>query len=272
MIKAFSKQTLMFILFIITATCQSLALLINTSKNFFNYRHMSNIQSFKFTLMAAGFPESQIHSICREDPFFDIRNTAQHKILLSSNVSIEHSNLSIEDLTDQYILNLLNLRHKFLYKLSENDNILIYICGHAATEFFKICDKYYMFTDDIMTALVYLSKRVKRAVIILDTCQASSLIKPSEIPPNICVITTSNADEFSYSSIYVPSLGVSTIDDFGFSIFNRGLNLDSSLKSYFNGISDEISSTVTCWGNGDFTLKSLLFDNENHPIQKFRID
>lgn len=265
------KSPMLIILFASTVLCQTLALLINTSKNFFNYRHMSNIQSFRHTLISAGFPENHIHSICREDPFFDTRNTVQNKIFLTSKISIEHSNLSIEDLTDQYILNLLCLRHRFTYKLSENDNILIYICGHAASEFFKVCDKYYMFTDDIMTALKYLSKRVKRGVIILDTCQASSLVRPSEIPPNICVVTSSNADEYSYSSIYVPFLGVSTIDDFGFSVFNRGLDLECSLSSYFSQISDEISSTVTCWGNGNFTLKNLLFDNEGHSVQKFRI-
>lgn len=251
--------------------CRSMALLINTSKYFFNYRHMANIQTFQNTLIKAGLSKSDILCIAREDPFYDIRNTNKDEVVLDKNISIAHTSCNLEDLTDQYIFNLFRLRHPQLYQLTENDNILIYICGHGADEFFKVCDKYYMFTDDIITSIQHLSNRVNKAVIILDTCQASSLIKANEIPSNVCVITTSNNKEFSYSSLFDASLGVSTVDDFAFSVFSNGLDLESNLKAFFEKISKELISTVSCFGNDEILIKDLLFGSDDSKISKFNI-
>lgn len=261
----------MFFTFFVLIACKSVALLINTSKNFFNYRHMSNIQSLQYSLIKAGFPENDVISICREDPFLDSRNTSKDKIIIKSDISIPHVQTNIENLTEQYILNLLYLRHSLLYKLAENDTLLIYMCGHGATEFFKVCDKYFIFTNDLMDAIIYLSTRVKKALIILDTCQASTLIKPEKIPSNVCVVTSSKDNEFSFASTYETSLGVSSIDDFAYSIYNNGLNLEIDIISFFEIISKSMESTVSCWGNSDITLRDILFAPENQLVSKFII-
>lgn len=233
---------------------------------------MSNTQSFRYSLVKAGFSPDQILCISREDPFYDSRNLQNDKIHLNDKISLDHSLISLEKLTDKYLLNLLYLRHNFLFQIDENDNVLIYICGHAASEFFKICDKYYMFSNDIMSAITYLSTRIKFGVIILDTCQASSLISPSEIPSNICIVTTSSSTEFSYSSVYVPSLGISSIDDFSYSIYTHGLHLQTTIEECFGLVSKNMSSTVTCWGSSNITLRDFLFSHENDKIERFKID
>ncbi len=265
---------------------------------------MANLQAIQNSLIKIGLPENNIISICREDPFLDPRNIKNEVILQSefdeadSNTTdaidttntfnttnivnklhtslanplanFPHKTSIHENLSDQFILNLLNLRHKALYDLSENDNIFIYLCGHATTDFFKIVDRFFLFTEDITDALNYLSKRLKNVVLILDTCKAGSLINKSRISfKNMMVITSSNEVEFSYSSIHDHTLGIACVDDFVSHIAKNGIDTDLTFKEYFNKM--KLKSTVECIGN-DMKISTFFAQNnasENYIPHKF---
>lgn len=253
-------------------SCKTVAVLINTSKNFFNYRHTSNVQAMSVILTNAGLPEENIIVIQREDAHEDKRNPVKGKVYFTSKDSIPHKKHPSMQINEQFILNIFHLRWKGLFDLSPDDTVIFYMCGHGREGFFKVCDRYFIFKDDLMNAIQALSKRVKRAIIILDTCQASSLIDGNKLEDNTVVITTSLEDEFSYSTYIAKFLGISSIDDFVYEMYKRGINKAMSVKDYFEGLNGKsIKSTVKCWGKGLFKLADIFSSDEGveRPVSKF---
>ncbi|KAM0680508.1 hypothetical protein GINT2_001196 [Glugoides intestinalis] len=249
-----------------------MAVLINTSKNFFNYRHMSNLQAMNVLLINAGLPQENIIVIQREDAHEDMRNPIKGKVYFTSKETIPHKKFPSIQLDEQVILNIFYLRWKGLLELSSEDTVIFYMCGHGRDEFFKVCDRYFIFKNDLMNAIQALSKRLKRAIVILDTCKAASLVDSSKLEENICVITTSLENEFSYSTLIANAIGVSSIDDFVYKIYKRGIDKSINVKDYFEGLNgNSLKSTVKCWGQGAFRLSDIFSKEEGreNPVRKF---
>lgn len=259
----------MFYLFVVVLA-KTYSVLIDTSKGFFNYRHMSNIQALYHILQETGIPSNQILPVFRENPLEDPRNLMPGKCHFSDTESIKSYNMEPEPITEQFVLNILQLRHFMLRGVDENDNLLIYMCGHGRDSFFKVCDRYFIFKDDLMDSIQYISRRVCRALIILDTCQALSLIDKDTIPPNISVVVTSLEDEFSYATSTVSSLGVFGIDDFIYAMYRNRPRLEMSVEEYFGQISPALHSTVRCWGDTNARVGEFFSSrNEDRELRGF---
>lgn len=248
----------MLCLFVAVVVARTFSILIDTSKGFSNYRHMSNIQAFCHILQEAGFPDSQILPVFWEDPLEDPRNLMPGKCYFNDAESIIHHKMKAEQITEQFILNILRLRHSMLKDLDENDNLMVYMCGHGRDNFLKVCNRCFIFKNDLMDAIWYISRRVGRAMLILDTCQASSLIDHDSIPPNITVIATSLEDEFSYSSSVVSSLGVFGIDDFAYAMYKIRPMLEVSVEEYFGHIAPVLESTLKLWGDTKVKMEEFF--------------
>ncbi|ELA41152.1 uncharacterized protein VICG_01851 [Vittaforma corneae ATCC 50505] len=257
----------MIILFhLLKGYCKTMGILINTSKNFFNYRHMSNIQVMHYLLRNSGLPSENILIFQREDPFMDPRNIFKDKVFLSEDISIPHYQMPPSKISEHFILNIFYLRHPLLYRLDSKDSLIFYMCGHAREQFFKVSDRYFIFKNDLMRAINPLSQRVSKILLILDTCQASSLIDDDGIPPNVCVISTSSTIEFSYSHSNVSLLGVSSIDEVMFTMYRKGIDGTVLICEYFEGFNDgTLKSTVKCHGNRSFKFSDFI-GNSNEDM------
>lgn len=292
---------LLFFYFLELINCKTIAVLINTSKNFFNFRHTSNVFTLNYSLKNLGIEPENIYIFQRENLFEDPRNTKKYqlistdqnksidnktdksinknmvqnndksidRIFINKNESVEYKNVPTYPLTEHFILNLFFLRHKFLYKLNNSDSLIFYMCGHAREEFFKISDRFFIFKNDIMRAIYYLSKRLSKVLIILDTCQAESLIDPLKISKNIAIITTSSNTEFSYSHSVIPFLGVSGIDDSTYKIYKNKMSINGYISKYFEDFNDgTLRSTIKCHGNRTFKFSDFLRDeNDIKPFE-----
>lgn len=258
----------MLCLFVVAIVAKTYSVLIDTSKGFFNYRHMSNIQAFCHILHEAGFPDNQILPVLGENPLEDARNLMLGKCCFNDTESIRSYKMKPELISEQFVLNILRLRHTMLKDLDENDNLLIYMCGHGRDNFLKVCNRFFIFRDDLMDAIKYISKRVCRAMVILDTCQASSLIHHDSIPQNITVVATSLENEFSYSSNVVSSLGVFGIDDFVYAMYKVRPMLEVSVEEYFEQIAPALKSTLKWWGDTKVKMGEFFSSSNEDRILK----
>lgn len=260
----------MLLLLITQVLCKTMSLLVNTSKDFLNYRHMSNIQAVYRLLIDSGFPKSNILPIFKDDPNEDTKNIRKGRIYFNDTESIDQVKMEPMDLNEHILLNLLYLKHEKLLDMDENDNMIIYMCGHSREGFIKICDRHFLFKDDLMRAIQYLSNRLNKVLLILDTCQASTLIDTNDIPSNVTVVTSSLQAEFSYSNRSVSSLGVAGIDDFAYEIFRKGIDKKKRVGEYFGEMNDgKLKSTVACWGNKETIIEEFFTENKRE-IQPFK--
>ena len=252
------------------------ALLISTSAYFTNYRHMANIMALRKLLLNNNFDAQNIHLFAPDNQIENDRYLLKSEILLDENMRIQYTNakdmnLKIIKLTEFVLMDILLLRMKQFQEIDENDNLMIYLCGHAREGFFKTCSKYFLFKDDIEAAMNYLSKRVANCLIILDTCQAESLV--GEIPGNVALVTTSMEGEFSFSSRTSEILGIYSIDDFMYELYTNAeemLTREMTLIRLADMMNYRIKSKVKLHGSREYKANDFFTRNDTpREIKKF---
>lgn len=262
---------MLFIMYLLQISCKTACVLINTSKNFFNYRHMSNIHAMHYLMQSIGFSSTDIHVVGQEDLFRDPRNILKDGVHFTESIVVPHIPLDPSPISEQYILNLFYLRHPALYKLDKFDNAIIYMCGHAREGFFKVSDRYFIFRADLTRAVRVLSERLSRVLIILDTCQASSLVD-NELPNNVCVVTTSSHTEFSFSDSSLRLLSAPGIDEAVLLMYKRGIVKNITVSEYFNGLNDgSLKSHINCYGNLEFKFSDFLNMAYANAMSKYEL-
>merc|ERR1719160_1116783 len=165
------------------------AVLVDTSRYWYNYRHNSNTLTFYRTLKRLGIPDSQIILMLGEDAACNPRNSRPGQIFNEQHHSI---NLYGEDVEVDYrgdevsVDNFIRLlvgrhppgtaRNKRLLTDSTS-NIFIFITGHSGDEFIKFQDWEEITSNDIADALnqMHIQKRYKSIFWATDTCQAATL-------------------------------------------------------------------------------------------------
>ncbi|CAE8632840.1 unnamed protein product [Polarella glacialis] len=203
------------------------AVLVDTSRYWYNYRHAANVLSFYHTVKRLGIPDSQILLMLAEDAPCNARNARPGTVF---NDRHRRTNLYGEEVEVDYrgdevnvenFIRLLTGRHhpstprnKRLLTDSSS-NIFIFITGHSGDEFIKFQDWEEMTTNDIGDAFKQMEKQRRYGQIfwIADTCQASTLHKEF-YSPGIVAYGSSRKNENSYSHHSDPEIGIALIDRF----------------------------------------------------------
>ena len=270
----------MFILHVFSIFTLNYAILANLSKNFFNYRHHTNIQILYNILHENGFTQEEIVALQQDDLAKDPRNIQKlskdfkDHLFLTNNVLLEYHQIPTTFLNLKTLLNILQLNHPKLITADENSNILIYLCGHGNEDFLKIVDRYFLMSNDIHSCINRIHKRVKNILLILDTCQAEGLINREELPKNVSVITTSVLDQSSYSSNTSNKLGIHTVDDFPLLMYENRQKIGTlKVDEFFNKQNFNLeTSTVTVTKNEIFKMADFFTqEKRNNQINKFVI-
>lgn len=252
---------MIFLLYLLLIQTKNYAILVNTSKGYINYRHTTSIQLFYNILIDNNFSENEIVSLFVEDQIQDPRNLFKEKIAIE--IPIKYFKLQTTDLNLQSLVEILSLKHNKLKYINENDNLLIYLCGHGNTNFLKLYNRFFFFKNDLMKILNKISKRVNGVFLIVDTCKAESLIDRKNIPENVYIATTSAETEMSYSIEIDPILGVSTADAVPYLFYKMVPNyMDKKLDEIFYHMNlNDLKSIITYGGNKDFVLKDFLIQD-----------
>lgn len=219
------------------------AVLVSTSRFWFNYRHMANVLSFYRSVKKLGIPDSQVILMLADDIACNPRNSFSGSIFNNQDRGIDLYGENIEvdyrgyEVTVENFIRLLTdrwdddqPRSKRLLT-DENSNIFIYMTGHGGDQFLKFQDAEEISTYDLADAFgqMHEKKRYNEIFFMIDTCQANTMY--SQIySPNILCVGSSELDESSYSHHSDVEIGVAVIDRFTYYnlMFLEGIDKSSN--------------------------------------------
>jgi len=203
------------------------AVLVDTSRYWFNYRHIANVLSIYRTVKRLGIPDSNIILMLADDVACNPRNrfqatvynNAERKLdLYGDNIEVDYRGYEV---TVENFIRLLTGRHlpdtprsKRLLT-DDRSNVLVYMTGHGGEEFLKFQDTEEISSYDVADAFeqMWEKRRYNELLFMIDTCQASSMFS-RVYSPNILATGSSQTGQNSYSHHLDPELGVAVIDRF----------------------------------------------------------
>ncbi|ESW99739.1 hypothetical protein KL918_001325 [Ogataea parapolymorpha] len=203
------------------------AVLVSTSRFWFNYRHMANVLSMYRTVKRLGIPDSQIILMLSDDiacnprnafPGFVFNNADRQLELYGDNIEVDYRGYEV---TVENFIRLLTDRWPDEQPKSkrlltdEHSNIFIYMTGHGGDEFLKFQDAEEISSYDIADAFeeMHEKKRYNEIFFMIDTCQANTMYSKF-YSPNILAVGSSDLHESSYSHHSDTEIGVAVIDRF----------------------------------------------------------
>ncbi|KAL0559572.1 hypothetical protein IC582_004187 [Cucumis melo] len=257
------------------------AVLVCTSRYWFNYRHMANTLSLYRTVKRLGIPDERIILMLADDIACNPRNkypaevfnNENHKInLYGDNVEVDYRGYEV---TVENFLRVLTGRHEAAVPRSkrllsdEGSHILLYMTGHGGDEFLKFQDSEELQSHDLADAVKQMKEklRFKELLIMVDTCQAATLFNQLH-SPGVLAIGSSKKGENSYSHHLDPDVGVSVVDRFTYytlAFFER-LNMydNTSLISLFSSYNPSLLMS-TAYYRTDLYQRRL----EEVPVTNF---
>ena len=203
------------------------AVLVCTSKFWFNYRHIANTLGMYRTVKRLGIPDSNIILMLADDAACNARNkfpgnvwasTANRLDLYGENVEVDYRGyeVSVENL-----IRLLTGRLPWTTPKSKRletdarSNVFLYMTGHGGDEFLKFQDYEEISAVDIADAIeqMWQKQRYHELFFMVDTCQANTLY--SKIySPNVLATGSSEKGQNSYSHGSDDDMGIAMIDRF----------------------------------------------------------
>ncbi|WFD19457.1 glycosylphosphatidylinositol anchor biosynthesis [Malassezia caprae] len=239
------------------------AVLVCTSKFWFNYRHMANVLGMYRTVKRLGMPDSHIILMLADDAACNARNHYPGSVWSESHHNIDLYGDDVEvdyrgyEVTVPNLLRLLTGRvpvHTPRSKKLESDehsNVFLYMTGHGGDEFLKFQDAEEISAYDLADAIeqMWEKRRYHELLFMIDTCQASTM--GSRIySPNVLAMSSSVKGQNSYSFSNDYAVGVPLIDRYTRAVleYMESVNRTSSqtlqdLSSYLEG--QNIYSTPT---------------------------
>ncbi|XP_019190392.1 PREDICTED: putative GPI-anchor transamidase [Ipomoea nil] len=227
------------------------AVLVCTSRFWFNYRHMANTLSLYRTVKRLGIPDERIILMLADDMACNARNKYPAQVFNNENhrLNLYGDNVEVDyrgyEVTVENFFRVLTGRHEAAVPRSkrllsdEGSHILVYMTGHGGDEFLKFQDAEELQSHDLADAVKQMKekRRFKELLIMVDTCQAATLFSQLH-SPGVLAIGSSKKGENSYSHHLDSDVGVSVIDRFTFytlAFFERvNMYSNASLSSLFN--------------------------------------
>jgi len=201
------------------------AVLVCTSRFWFNYRHLANVLSIYRTVKRLGIPDSQIILMLPDDMACNPRNAFPGTVYSNADraVDLYGDNIEVDyrgyEVTVENFIRLLTdrvgdemPRSKRLLT-DDRSNILVYMTGHGGNEFLKFQDSEEIGAFDLADAFeqMWEKKRYHEILFMIDTCQANTMYSKL-YSPNIIATGSSELDQSSYSHHADNDIGVAVID------------------------------------------------------------
>ncbi|KAI8098416.1 peptidase C13 family-domain-containing protein [Gilbertella persicaria] len=227
------------------------AVLVCTSRFWFNYRHVANTLSMYRTVKRLGIPDSNIILMLADDVSCNPRNKFPATVYNNANrfLDLYGDNVEVDyrgyEVTVENFIRMLTgrvspdtPRSKRLLS-DDRSNILVYMTGHGGDEFLKFQDAEEISAYDLADAFKQMSekKRYNELLFMIDTCQANTMYSKIN-STNILATGSSRLDESSYSHHTSYDVGVAVIDSFTYYnlefLENIDMTSDKTLQDLFN--------------------------------------
>ncbi|KAF2706341.1 hypothetical protein K504DRAFT_459640 [Pleomassaria siparia CBS 279.74] len=201
------------------------AVLVSTSRFWFNYRHLANVLSLYRTVKRLGIPDSQIILMLPDDMACNPRNAFPGTVYNNADRALDLYGDNIEVDYRGYEVTVENFIRLMTDRVGEDmprskrlltddrSNILVYMTGHGGNEFLKFQDAEEISAFDLADAFeqMWEKKRYHEILFMIDTCQANTMYSKF-YSPNILATGSSEIDQSSYSHHADNDVGVAVID------------------------------------------------------------
>ena len=221
------------------------AVLVCTSRFWFNYRHVANTLAMYHSVKRLGIPDSQIILMLADDMPCNARNAHKTQMfhlpkavrqrrqrsgdsggraqlnLYGTDVEVDYRGAEV---TVEALLRVLTGRHAPGVPASkrlatdEHSNVFLFMSGHGGDEFLKFQDAEEVSARDLADAFaeMHTTRRYSELLMIADTCQAGTLCFPEghPMPPGVVCAGSSQKGQNSYAQHNDRSVGVSLLDRF----------------------------------------------------------
>ncbi|KAJ9475687.1 GPI-anchor transamidase [Pseudozyma hubeiensis] len=233
------------------------AVLVCTSKFWFNYRHIANTLGMYRTVKRLGIPDSNIILMLADDAACNPRNKFPGNVWSSTSNRLDLYGHNIEVDYRGYEVSVENLIRLLTGRLPpttpkskrlETDarsNVFLYMTGHGGDEFLKFQDYEEISAFDIADAVeqMWQKKRYHQLFFMVDTCQANTLY--SKIySPNVLATGSSEKGQNSYSHGADDDLGVAMIDRFTNFVLQWMEGMDKTSNATMKQLFDAYDSSV----------------------------
>jgi phosphatidylinositol glycan class K len=183
----------------------NVAIIVSSSRYWFNYRHVANALSIYHLLKRGGITDDNIILMLADDIPCNMRNPYRGKIFprgtrggdLMEDAEVDYSGTDVT--VDAFLRVLLGRhvpgeervyagahhRHRRSWpKIDENTNVLVYLTGHGGDNFFKFQDGEELMSNDVSSVFsqMYEMKRYNEILFISDTCQAFTMADEIKVP------------------------------------------------------------------------------------------
>ncbi|SPC64481.1 probable GPI8 - GPI-anchor transamidase [Ustilago sp. UG-2017b] len=248
------------------------AVLVCTSKFWFNYRHIANTLGMYRTVKRLGIPDSNIILMLADDAACNPRNkfpgnvwasTANRLDLYGHNIEVDYRGyeVSVENLIRLLTGRLPPTTPKSKRLNSDaRSNVFLYMTGHGGDEFLKFQDYEEISAVDIADAIeqMWQKKRYHELFFMVDTCQANTLYTKI-YSPNVLATGSSGKGQNSYSHGADYDLGVAMIDRFTNFVLEWMEGKDKTTDATMKDLFESYDSSVI---ESDPGLRTDLFGRE----------
>lgn len=224
---------------------ENFAVIVSTSKYYFNYRHSANaLGIYNYIKKIGDIPDSNIILMLADDLPCDARNPLPGQVYISAGTThtapeVIHDFAQTRSLDDLYrdadidykgsdvtaenFLRILTGQHQegesMKRKLPSHSmaNVLVYMTGHGGDGFIKFNDEEEVLKDELAHALrdMFHLGRYNEVLFMVDSCQSFTLCDNFEKVPNSMCTASSLLGENSYAHHYLhPMLGLSVVDKY----------------------------------------------------------
>ncbi|XP_078416858.1 GPI-anchor transamidase [Cetorhinus maximus] len=201
------------------------AVLVCTSRFWFNYRHVANTLSIYRSVKRLGIPDSHIVLMLADDMACNPRNLKPATIFSHKNMELNVYGDNVEvdyrgyEVTVENFLRVLTGRLPLSTPRSkrllsdDRSNILIYMTGHGGNGFLKFQDSEEITNIELADAFeqMWQKRRYHELLFIIDTCQGASMYEKF-YSPNILALASSQIGEDSLSHQPDLAIGVHLMD------------------------------------------------------------
>uniref|UniRef100_A0A3P9HKG4 GPI-anchor transamidase n=1 Tax=Oryzias latipes TaxID=8090 RepID=A0A3P9HKG4_ORYLA len=225
------------------------AVLVCTSRFWFNYRHVANTLSVYRSVKRLGIPDSHIVLMLADDMACNHRNPKPATVFSHKNMELNVYGDDVEvdyrgyEVTVENFLRVLTgrlppstPRSKRLLS-DDRSNILIYLTGHGGNGFLKFQDSEEISNVELADAFeqMWQKRRYNELLFIIDTCQGASMYERF-YSPNIMALASSQVGEDSLSHQPDLAIGVHLMDRYTFYLLEFLEDIHPSSKTNMNDL------------------------------------
>ncbi|XP_057713428.1 GPI-anchor transamidase isoform X2 [Corythoichthys intestinalis] len=225
------------------------AVLVCTSRFWFNYRHVANSLSLYRSVKRLGIPDSHIVLMLADDMACNHRNPKPATVFSHKNAELNVYGDDVEvdyrgyEVTVENFLRVLTGRLPLSTPRSkrllsdDRSNVLVYLTGHGGNGFLKFQDSEEVSNVELADVFeqMWQKRRYNELLFIIDTCQGASMYQRF-YSPNIIALASSQVGEDSLSHQADLSIGVHLMDRYTFYLLEFLEDVHPASKTNMNDL------------------------------------